>query len=103
VAHGIASRLCHLDVWRPADLSFVKDGTVQEADGLAAAEIVRLDRRYPSQRGPLVGVVEFPPADSDRADEVAVRIDIPVEGLRAAPPRPVGDGGSRLVLGIPYL
>jgi hypothetical protein len=103
VAHGIASRLCHLDVWRPADLSFTKDGTAHGAGDLAADEIVRLDRRFPSRRGPLIGLVEFPPAGSDRADEVAVRVDIPVEDLPSAPPRPVDEGGSRLALGIPYL
>jgi Na+/H+ antiporter NhaD/arsenite permease-like protein len=102
LAHGIASRLCHLDVWRPADVRFVKDGTTQEARDLAPDEIVELDRTYPSRRGPLVGVVEFPPSDSDRDEEVRVRVDIPVAELPVAPPL-FEDGGIRLVVGIPYL
>jgi hypothetical protein len=103
VAHGIAARLCHLDVWRPSDVRFVVDGgTVSLADELTPADLVRLDRSHPTRRGPLIGVIGFPPPDEGAEDEVAVRVDIPVAGLASAP-ETIGPEGPRLVVGIPYL
>jgi hypothetical protein len=105
VAHAIASRLCHLDVRRPDDVTFVEAGSTLVATAMKTAALVESDRASATRRGPIIGTVEFPsPGPDAEAEEVVVRVDIAVEGLEAPPAAlPGEDPPTRLVVGIPYL
>ncbi len=97
VAHRVASRLCHLDIWRPGDVSLDHAGPgLKRAPAMTGAAAVQADRAAVATRGPLIGVARFGvEPDDDGEPVVTVDVDIPAKD------KPIGP--NDLLVGLPYL